>query len=148
MNGTPHATSSSIAFLKGSFLQPSGRREDRKPYETRTKKKRIINSQHPPIPPKPLSRYVQTAPHCASFVVRPTHINNQHRSDFHRQDHLSTRCRHYAGFQAGSWERGVPWFLFLLLCSSGGVEILGGSHLFKFGVRRTAGLLILMISVV
>jgi hypothetical protein len=85
------------------------------------------NSQHSPIPPKALSWDVEAAADRASFVIRPSHVDDQHRSDFHREDHLCALLGHDSCFEAWGWEGGVPWLLLrvLLLFLLGGG---GGGH--------------------
>ena len=61
----------------------------------------------------------------AAFVVRPSHVDDQHRGDFHREDHLRALLGHDSCFQSGRWEGGVPWLLFLLLLR---LVLLGGCH--------------------
>jgi hypothetical protein len=123
--------SSSISLSLEEILLPSISRREHKGLITRHPERARItgngkdNLQHSPIPPEPLSRYVQRATNASTCIVRPTHINNQHRGDFHRQHHLGATSRHYTCFQTGSREGGVPWFSFLLFLLSGGVGILG-----------------------
>jgi len=74
--------------------QTHGTYETKTADENRNIQKAKMNSQHPPIPPEALSGYVKRASDRATFVVRPTDVNNQHRSDLHRQDHLSASSRH------------------------------------------------------
>ena len=81
------------------------------------------NSQHAPIPPKPLRGNVQAATDGAAFVVRPSHVDDQHRGDFHREDHLRALLGHDACFEAGGWEGGVPWLLFWLVLLGGGCHL-------------------------
>lgn len=53
-------------------------------------------SQHASIPPKPLRRNVQTAPNRAALVVRSPDVDDQHRCNLHRQNHLSSILGHDA----------------------------------------------------
>ena len=117
-----HLSAPSEASTKRLIPQPSAHHTS----ERRRNKNKTQNSQHAPIPPKPLRGNVQAAADGAAFIVRPSHVDDQHRGDFHREDHLRALLGHDSCFEAGRWEGGVPWLLLLALL--GLLGWLGGCH--------------------
>lgn len=87
------------------------------------------NLQHASIPPKALRGDIQAATNRAAFIVRSSHVDDQHRSDFHRQDHLCALLGHDSSFQARGWEGCVPWLLVLGLLRG---VLLGGHCVLAF----------------
>ena len=121
----PSTSRPSLNFMRGKHPTPrpinpasfASKNEERD-----TEKK---HSQHAPIPPKALRGNVQAATDGAPLIVRPPHVDDQHRGDFHREDHLRALLGHDSCFQSGRWEGGVPWLLFLLLLR---LVLLGDCH--------------------
>ena len=128
-----NATAYILQEPKPSLTSPRPTRRPRHLIKT-VQNKRDKNSQHAPIPPEPLRGNVQAAADGAAFIVRPPHVDDQHRGDLHREDHLRALLGHDSCFEARGWEGGVPWLLlFLLLLRGLGVLLGGGCHCGWFG---------------